>query len=49
MWVIVALSVLALSAFAVHRTWRQSGPPDLGWVSDRWLAEHRAYQPGESR
>jgi hypothetical protein len=49
MWVIVALVVLAVSAFAVQRMWRQGGPSDLGWVTERWLAEHRAYEPGESR
>ena len=49
MWVFVALGVLALSTFAVHRMWRQKDPSDLGWVTECWLAEHRAYQPGESR
>jgi hypothetical protein len=48
MWVIVALSILALSSFAVHRTRRLGGPSELGWVTERWLAEHRAHQPVES-
>jgi hypothetical protein len=46
MWVLVASSVLAF-AVLFYRTRRK--PPDLGHVSDRWLAEHRAYQAGESR
>ena len=49
MWVIVALSVLALSTFAFNRTRRAGGPSDLGRVTERWLAEHRTHQPGESR
>ena len=49
MWVIIALSVLALSIFAVRRTWRSGGTSDLGCVTERWLAEQRAYQAGESR
>jgi hypothetical protein len=49
MWVIVALGVLALSTFVVYRRWHPGGPSDLGWVTERWLAEHRAGQSGESR
>lgn len=49
MWVIAALSVLAFSTFAFTRTRRVGGPSDLGWVTERWLAEHRANHPGESR
>jgi hypothetical protein len=49
MWVIGALCVLALCTFAVRRMWRPAGPSDLGWVTERWLAEHRANHPGESR
>jgi hypothetical protein len=45
MWVIVASSVLAVCSFAVYRMWRPACPPDLGWVSERWLVEQRAYQP----
>ena len=44
MLVLAALSVLTLSlvAVAVLRR-RQAGvEPDLGWVSERWLAEYRA-------
>lgn len=47
MWFIFALSIVAL-AVGLLRT-RRSGPPDLGYVSERWLAEHRAYEPGASR
>ena len=42
--VLAALSVLTLSlvAVAVLRRRLAGGDPDLGWVSERWLAEHRA-------
>jgi hypothetical protein len=49
MWVFVGLSVLALGAFAAYRTRRLTDPSDLGWVTERWLAEHRAHQWDESR
>jgi hypothetical protein len=49
MWVIIGLSV-ALSTVILYRyrTRRSSSPPELGWVTERWLAEHRAHQSGES-
>jgi hypothetical protein len=49
MWVIVALGVFALSTFVVHRARRLGTPSDLGSVTERWLVEHRAHQPGDSR
>ena len=48
MWVILASIVLALSSFAVYRMWRPACPPAFGCVSQRWLAERRAYQQRES-
>ncbi len=47
--VLAALSVLILSLVAVVRR-RTAGPdPDLGWVSERWLAEYRADPTHHSR
>ena len=42
-WSIVALSIMALAILAFARWQRFQGvAPDYGWVSERWLAEHRA-------
>jgi hypothetical protein len=49
MWVMVALGILAAAFLKAHRMWRQNNPADLGFVTERWLSEHRAHQPGESR
>jgi hypothetical protein len=40
--IVVALSVLALSIAAVLHKKLAGRRPDLGWVSERWLAEYRA-------
>jgi hypothetical protein len=42
--VLAALAVLAfgLAAAAMMRRRLAVGEPDLGWVSERWLAEYRA-------
>jgi hypothetical protein len=40
--VLAALSVLILSFVAVMRRRTARAEPDLGWVSERWLAEYRA-------
>jgi hypothetical protein len=41
--IFAALCILTLGAFAGLRRWRAAGEqPDLGWVSERWLAEYRA-------
>jgi len=42
--VLAALAVLTLSlvAAAVIRRRAAGEAPDLGWVSERWLAEYRA-------
>jgi hypothetical protein len=49
MWVVITLSILAVGALAIDRLWRPGGRADLGSVTERWLAEHRAHQPGEVR
>jgi hypothetical protein len=36
------LSVLALTVFGIVRRRRPGGPSELGWVTEKWLAEHRA-------
>ena len=40
--VLGALGVLVLSLVTVMRRRTVGGEPDLGWVSERWLAEYRA-------
>jgi hypothetical protein len=40
--VLAALVVLILSLVVVMRRRTAGGEPDLGWVSERWLAEYRA-------
>jgi hypothetical protein len=41
--VLAALIALTISVIAVVRRRRSAGAaPDLGWVSERWLAEYRA-------
>jgi hypothetical protein len=37
----LALGVLGTWAF-VPRGWRGAREPSLGWMSEQWLAEHRA-------
>lgn len=49
MWVIVAMGVLAVGWLGARRAWRQRDRADMGSVTERWLAEHRSHQPGESR
>jgi len=49
MWIIVTLSAVALGMVAFHRPWRPASQPDLGWVTERWLSEHRARNAGDSR
>jgi hypothetical protein len=40
--ILAALCVVTLIVFALLRRRLTSGEPDLGWVSERWLAEYRA-------
>jgi len=40
--VLGALCVLVLSLVTVMRRRNVGADPDLGWVSERWLAEYRA-------
>ena len=40
--ILAALCVLTLTVSALLRRRLASGEPDLGWVSERWLAEYRA-------
>ncbi len=48
MLIVVALVVLAMT-IAVVRKYRARGGPDLGWVTERWLAEYRADASRPSR
>jgi hypothetical protein len=47
--IVVALSVLAMSIAVVLRKNLAGSCPDLGWVSERWLAEYRADASRPSR
>ena len=40
--VLAALTALTVSLIAVLRRRAAGADPDLGWVSERWLAEYRA-------
>jgi hypothetical protein len=48
-WIVIGLSVLAVAIFGIVRRRRPGGPSDLGWVTEQWLAEHRADQSTVSR
>jgi hypothetical protein len=39
----------AATLFGIVRRRRPSGSSDLGWVTEQWLAEHRADQSAVSR
>jgi hypothetical protein len=45
MW-LMAVSLTLLGGLSIlgfkFRGWRVERPVDLGWMSQRWLAEHRA-------
>jgi len=48
MLLILAVLVIALAAGSMLRVKRPDdrfAPPHLGWMSERWLAEHRASHP----
>lgn len=47
--IVVALSVLVMTIAAVLHKTLAGGPPDLGSVSERWLAEYRADASRPSR
>jgi hypothetical protein len=49
MLIVVALSILVLSIVAVLHKRLVGAAPDLGWVSERWLAEYRADASRPSR
>ena len=42
LFIIVALSVFTMGIAAVLHRRAIGNQPDLGWVSERWLAEYRA-------
>ena len=47
MLLIIGLGVLVVTVLASYlRPWRGvAAAPPLGWMSERWLAEHRAMYP----
>ncbi|HEX2461408.1 MAG TPA: hypothetical protein VHJ58_14785 [Vicinamibacterales bacterium] len=48
-WIIIGLSVLAVAILGIVGRRRPGSPSDLGWVTEQWLAEHRADQSASSR
>jgi hypothetical protein len=42
LFIVVTLSVLTMGVAAVLHRRVVGNQPDLGWVSERWLAEYRA-------
>jgi hypothetical protein len=48
MWSIVGVGIVAVIIYALlSRERRLARPHDLGSVSARWIAEHRAHQLGD--
>jgi len=47
--IIIASAILAVLAIATVRERRAANSPNLGFVTERWLTEYRAEQPGDSR
>lgn len=47
--IVVALVVLAMAIAVGFHKRRAEGRPDLGWVTERWLAEYRADASRPSR
>ena len=47
--IVVALIVLALTIAVALRRYRAGSSGDLGWVTERWLAEYRADSSRPSR
>jgi hypothetical protein len=40
-----AALIAAIVVMAKLRATRLAAPPNLGWMSEQWLAEHRAVHP----
>ena len=47
-WIVIGLSVLAVAILGIVGR-RPGSPSDLGWVTEQWLAEHRADRSASSR
>jgi hypothetical protein len=48
MWIVVMAGIAVLGIAAAARR-RAAMSSDLGWVTERWLAEYRANQAGDSK
>lgn len=48
MWIVVT-AVVAVVVVAIAGRRRAGAASDLGWVTERWLAVHRADQSSDSR
>ncbi len=44
-WIVVGLSLLASAVAITIWSHGRGRPPDLGFVSQQWLTEHRLSQP----
>jgi hypothetical protein len=49
MWTVIGVGVVAIIAVVVGLAQRFGVRPDLGSVSDQWVAEHRLSQPRDTQ
>jgi hypothetical protein len=47
-WIILAAGTVVVAVVAMAR-WHTTRESDLGWVTERWLAEYRADQSADSK
>jgi hypothetical protein len=48
-WLVVGVGVLGIVAWQVTRRLERGGLSELGFVSERWVAEHRASHMSDQR
>jgi len=49
MWTVIGVGVVAIVAVVIGLAQRFGVRPDLGSVSDQWVAEHRLSQPRDTQ
>lgn len=47
LWIVLGLALLAAVARAIGWSHARSRPPEMGFVSHQWIAEHRISQVQE--
>ena len=48
-WLVVGIGIIGIVARQITRRPERGGGSDLGFVSHRWMAEHRASQTSDRR